>query len=100
MAVLDFSLTPDATGRVYELLTCLAKFGDTVSIEARAEKASFMHEQMSISIAHPRIMFTADLSTAHTHSFEFFQNGIRLILFGRKQLFHQLRLQCPCFKPG
>lgn len=38
--VLEFSLSPDATGRVYELLACLAKFGDTVSIEARAEKAS------------------------------------------------------------
>lgn len=38
--VLNFSLSPDATGRVYELLACLAKFGDTVSIEARAEKAS------------------------------------------------------------
>lgn len=38
--VLDFSLSPDATGRIYELLACLAKFGDTVSVEARAEKAS------------------------------------------------------------
>lgn len=39
MAVLSFSLTPEATGRVYELLTCLAKFGETLSLEARGEKA-------------------------------------------------------------
>ncbi|EME76845.1 uncharacterized protein MYCFIDRAFT_14840, partial [Pseudocercospora fijiensis CIRAD86] len=39
MAVLSFSLTQEATGRLYELLTCLAKFGDTVSLEARSEKA-------------------------------------------------------------
>ncbi|KAK4619625.1 DNA repair protein rad9 [Fulvia fulva] len=38
MATLSFSLTPEATGRVYELLTCLAKFGDAVSLEARSEK--------------------------------------------------------------
>ncbi|SMQ47252.1 unnamed protein product [Zymoseptoria tritici ST99CH_1A5] len=38
MAVLEFSLTPEATGRIYELLVCLAKFGDNVSIEARGEK--------------------------------------------------------------
>ncbi|CZT15907.1 related to rad9 protein [Ramularia collo-cygni] len=38
MAVLEFSLGPDSTGRIYELLTCLAKFGDAVSIEARSEK--------------------------------------------------------------
>ncbi|KAK4494038.1 hypothetical protein PRZ48_015225 [Zasmidium cellare] len=38
MAVLSFSLTPEATGRVYELLICLAKFGETVSLEARSEK--------------------------------------------------------------
>ncbi|KAK5132813.1 hypothetical protein LTR08_008614 [Meristemomyces frigidus] len=29
MAVLSFSLLPEATGRVYELLVCLAKFGET-----------------------------------------------------------------------
>jgi cell cycle checkpoint control protein RAD9A len=39
MAALEFSLTPESTGRLYELLVCLAKFGDNVSIEARSEKA-------------------------------------------------------------
>ena len=39
MAVLSFSLTPEATGRVYEALVCLAKFGEAVAIEARGDKA-------------------------------------------------------------
>ncbi|KAK5118044.1 hypothetical protein LTR62_004090 [Meristemomyces frigidus] len=38
MAVLSFSLTPEATGRVHDALVCLAKFGEYVAIEARAEK--------------------------------------------------------------
>jgi hypothetical protein len=42
MAVLSFSLTPEATGRVYEALVCLAKFGESVAIEARGDKASFL----------------------------------------------------------
>jgi cell cycle checkpoint control protein RAD9A len=43
MAVLSFSLTPEATGRIYEALVCLAKFGEAVAIEARGDKASFLH---------------------------------------------------------
>jgi len=39
MAILSFSFAADATGRLYELLVCLAKFGESVSIEAKKEKA-------------------------------------------------------------
>jgi cell cycle checkpoint control protein RAD9A len=38
MVVVSFSLTPEATAKVYELLVCLAKFGEYVAIEARREK--------------------------------------------------------------
>ena len=38
MAVLSFSLSPESIGRIYELLICLAKFGESVAIEARNEK--------------------------------------------------------------
>lgn len=38
MAVLRFSLSAEATGRIYELLVCLAKFGESVSIEAKKDK--------------------------------------------------------------
>lgn len=41
MAVLSFSLTPEATGRIYEALVCLAKFGESVAIEARGDKVGF-----------------------------------------------------------
>lgn len=45
MAVLSFSLTPEATGRVYEALVCLAKFGESVAIEARGDKVGFGPDQ-------------------------------------------------------
>ncbi|PPJ57376.1 hypothetical protein CBER1_01424 [Cercospora berteroae] len=38
MPVLTFSLSPEATERIFELLQCLAKFGDAVSIEAKGDK--------------------------------------------------------------
>ncbi|KAI7536332.1 Rad9-domain-containing protein [Hortaea werneckii] len=38
MAVLSFSISPDATGRIYDALVCLSKFGDNVSLEARSDK--------------------------------------------------------------
>lgn len=38
MTVLSFSLSPIATGRIYDALICLAKFGEAVSIEAKGEK--------------------------------------------------------------
>ena len=42
MTVLSFSLTPEATARVYELLVCLAKFGESVAIEAKSDKVAFL----------------------------------------------------------
>jgi hypothetical protein len=47
MAVLSFSLTPEATGRIYEALVCLAKFGEAVAIEARGDKASFLEQSIT-----------------------------------------------------
>ena len=44
MAVLTFSLTPEATGRIYEALVCLAKFGESVAIEARGDKVCLGRE--------------------------------------------------------
>ena len=44
MAVLTFSLTPEATGRIYEALVCLAKFGESVAIEARGDKVRLGRE--------------------------------------------------------
>lgn len=45
MTVLGFSLTPEATGRIYEALVCLAKFGESVAIEARGDKVGHEKEK-------------------------------------------------------
>ncbi|QDS75670.1 hypothetical protein FKW77_007473 [Venturia effusa] len=37
MVALKFILTPEASSRLHDVLTCLAKFSDTVSIEAQKE---------------------------------------------------------------
>ena len=38
MHVLKFTLTPTGVARVHDAVICLAKFGETVSIEARPDK--------------------------------------------------------------
>lgn len=40
MVVLNFTLLPEAAAKVHDLLVCLGKFSDTVSIEARRERVS------------------------------------------------------------
>ncbi|KAF2501802.1 DNA repair protein Rad9 [Lophium mytilinum] len=41
METLDFTLKPEAAAKIHDILTCLAKFSDTVAIEARRERLSF-----------------------------------------------------------
>ncbi|CBX99874.1 predicted protein [Plenodomus lingam JN3] len=38
MAILNFTLTPEAAAKVHDLLVCLGRFDDTVLLEARREK--------------------------------------------------------------
>jgi cell cycle checkpoint control protein RAD9A len=40
MVVLKFTFTPEASSRLHDILTCLAKFSDTVSIEAQKENVT------------------------------------------------------------
>ena len=40
MAVLSFVLAPEAIAKLYETLICLAKFGESVAIEARKDKVT------------------------------------------------------------
>ena len=47
MALLKFSLSPEATVRIHDLLLCLAKFGDSVCLEARSDRVSIGVEGMS-----------------------------------------------------
>jgi cell cycle checkpoint control protein RAD9A len=38
MAILTFSLTPEALSKLHDALVCLGKFNETVSIEASHSK--------------------------------------------------------------
>lgn len=38
MAVLNFTLTPEALGKLHDALVCLGKFSEAVSIEAKHDK--------------------------------------------------------------
>lgn len=44
MATLSFSLAPSALVRLHDALTCLAKFSETVSIEAEYDLVSLMRQ--------------------------------------------------------
>ncbi|KAK5169586.1 uncharacterized protein LTR77_005563 [Saxophila tyrrhenica] len=59
MANLNFSLSSEATGRVYELLVCLAKFGETVAIEARGEKVRNTTVDVYSNLTRVQLTFTA-----------------------------------------
>ena len=72
MGILSFSLTPEATGRVHELLLCLAKFGESVSIEAKSEKARRELSQINLAL-------TADYPLAHDHCSQLIKDCIRLV---------------------
>ena len=38
MSTLKFSLSPDSTEKVHDLLVCLAKFGEYVSLEVKGNE--------------------------------------------------------------
>jgi len=57
MVTLNFTLTPEAASRVHDFLICLAKFSDSVSIEARRDRvglpffSGLCHEKLSYRIS-------------------------------------------------
>lgn len=69
MAVLSFSLSPESTGRIYELLICLAKFGESVAIEARKEKLTITALNLS------RTAYASFSLDARTFFIEYVFNG-------------------------
>ena len=40
MSALSFAFSPEATAKVHDALICLAKFGETVCMEARGDMVS------------------------------------------------------------
>ena len=46
MSALSFALSPEATAKVHDALVCLAKFGETVCMEARGDMVnSYDHSE-------------------------------------------------------
>lgn len=74
MAILSFSLSAEATARVHDLLLCLAKFGESVCLEARNDKVEFTSD-------HPGASFSSPLTIlAGYHGAELIPYRLRLIL--------------------
>lgn len=45
---LSFSLSPDSTGKVHDLLQCLAKFGEYVSLEAKGDQQVHINVRLEL----------------------------------------------------
>jgi hypothetical protein len=43
MTVLSFTITPAGVGHIHDLLSCLARFDENVSLEASPDSVSFRH---------------------------------------------------------
>jgi hypothetical protein len=84
MAVLRFSIAPEATSRIYDLLLCLAKFGENVSLEARSDKVRDA-AQATIDAC-----ITDSWSLAHDYCAEYIEDGICIIRSGREDLLYRL----------
>jgi hypothetical protein len=79
MAVLKFSLAPAATAKVHELLVCLAKFGETVAIEARKDKVSTRTSSQDYrNISRDAYELHTNDCLAYIHRAESVKNGIRI----------------------
>lgn len=89
MAILNFSLTPEATAKVFELLVCLAKFGESVAIEARNDKVSFQTSR-PISAFSSDTKKYIDLSAAYIHRSQLVKDCVRVFRVGCKLLLPQL----------
>lgn len=43
MVTLNFSLSPEASAKLHDMFSCLAKFSDTVSLEAKKDQLVLVH---------------------------------------------------------
>lgn len=52
--IISLSLTPEATGRLHDVIACFAKFGETLSLEATNDKVSdgVMNESIVYHLSH------------------------------------------------
>lgn len=60
MVTLKFSLSPQAVSKLHDMLACLAKFSDTVSLEARKD---YVHWLMPLSLISADAMLQLSISS-------------------------------------
>ena len=77
MHTLNFTLTPEGVSRIHDAVLCLAKFSETVSMEARHSRV----RETILPIAPERQTVTDKLSfQADPCCFEFFQDCLCFVL--------------------
>lgn len=84
MVNLKFTLTPEASVRLHDVLVCLAKFDESVSLEAR-------HDRVSTSqIGHNGQLSLFQIALGH-HP-QFIQVGICVFHVGRAEVLREVCL--------
>ena len=86
MAILNFTLSPEALSKLHDALVCLGKFSESVSIEAVYDK---------VCHAMPLLykLFLLMATPARPDSSQFLQIRICFIYLGRKQVLLQVPVQ-------
>lgn len=83
MAILNFTLTTEAIGKLHDALVCLGKFSEAVSIEASHDKVC----------AAKYVVEFSDFPIACFDCSEFIKVRVLFIYFGWEQVLLQISLQ-------
>jgi hypothetical protein len=86
MSALSFSFSSEATAKVHDALICLAKFGETVCMEARGDIVNF-HKCMICLLGFANVW-----TLAHFDDIEFLQDLVCFFRSGRKNLLPLIQL--------
>jgi hypothetical protein len=87
MSALSFAFSPEATAKVHDALICLAKFGETVCMEARGDMVN--PKKCSRIFPQPADTFLL----AHSDYIELIKNIICLLCPGCEDIFLVLRIR-------
>lgn len=90
MSILKFSLSPESTGRIHDLLLCLAKFGEYVSFEARGDQQVTYTRPTSCRNA--AAVLDTDDYIAHSWCPKFIQDRICIVLARSQNVLHLVQV--------
>jgi len=94
MAILNFTLNPEALGKLHDALVCLGKFSEAVSIEAHHDKVRQSHSNSQKVWGLIQMLASFD-------SAQLLEVSIRIIYSGREQVLLQVSVQGPQIRqPG